>query len=306
MLRTRHVALVALGLVALLVAPSYAAKPAPRVLRGTTVITADRTSAMDLVLYDDALVRVHDDYSTPDISLTGKGRIVSATLQGPDSLSLLRYVLDGKPVVQTQANGSFYPAPQNCQQPAPGVGLWACDDSPPGLKWALLHQGHYRLRVLTDGSPLTVTLHLRGVAGSARYRTTTPLAGGVRSVPVLSITAAQYQRYETTLTLPSSADVVLNVDARWSKSPVAAGIQWCDYVPTRPELPTDYGYQCPGGSFLGGGSPFVNAAQVDYDPNALFGLSQTWLDKGTHRVGFSAVDSGGVTVTTALLAWIAS
>jgi hypothetical protein len=306
MLRTRHVALVALGLVAVLVAPSYAAKPSPRVLRGTTVVTADRTSAIDLVLYDDALVRVRDDYSTPDIALAGRGRVVSASLQGPDSLSVLRYVRNGKPVVQTQANGTYYPAPQNCQQPAPGVALWACDDSPPGVQWAMLHQGHYRLRVLADGSPLTVTLHLRGVPGSARYRTTTPLAGGVRSVPVLSITAPQYQRYETPLTLPANADVVLNLDARWSTSPAAAGVQWCDYVPTRPSLPTDYGYQCPGGQLIGGGSPFVNAAQVDYDPNALFGLSQTWLEKGGHRVGFSVSDSGGATVTSALLAWIAS
>jgi hypothetical protein len=304
--RTRHVAVAALGLAVLLVAPSYAAKPAPRVLRGTTVVTADRTSALDVVLYDDALVQVRDDYSTPDISLTGRGRVVRALLQGPDSLSLLRYVRDGKVVVQTEANGSFYPAPQNCHQVAPGVPLLACDDSPSGVKWAMLHQGHYRLRVLTDGSPVSVTLHLRGVKGTARYRATTPLAGGVKAVPVLSLTAPQYQRFETHLTLPAAADVVLNVDGRWSPSPTAAGVQWCDYIPTRPALPTDYGYQCPGGQFVGGGGPFVNALQAKYDPNQLYGLSLTWLDKGDHRIGFSAVDSGGVTVTSALLAWIAS
>lgn len=305
--RSRTLAAVALGLVGLLVAPSHAAapKPAAQVLRGTTVITADRTSSADLVLYDDALVQVRDDYSTPDIALTGKGRIVSASLQGPGSLSVLRYVRNGKPVLRTEANGSFYPQPKNCHQTAPGVPMVTCDDSPPGLKWAVLHQGRYRLRVLADGAPVTVRITLRGVKGTARYRTTKSLAGGVVSVPLLSSTSAQHQRYETTLTMPGPTRAVLNVDAQWSPSPLAAGVQWCDYDPTRPALPTDYTYPCAGGQMVGGQGAFVNTAQVDWDPNEMYGLSDTWLEKGTHRIGFGATDTGGVAVRSALVAWLA-
>jgi len=218
---------------------------------------------------------------------------------------VLRYVRNGKPVLRTYANGSYYPQPKNCHQTAPGVPMMTCDDSPPGLQWAMLHQGRYRLRVLADGAPVTVTIRLRGVKGTARYKTTTRLAGGIVNVPLLSSTSAQHQRYETTLALPAATEAWLNVDARWSRSPLAAGVQWCDYVPTRPALPTDYGYQCPGGQQLAGYSPFVNAMQVDYDPNEMFGLTETWLDKGAHRVGFAATDTGGVTLTSALVAWIA-
>jgi hypothetical protein len=308
MRRFRSLTVTALGLTVLLVVPALAAPkvPAPLVLRGTTVFLADRTSGVDLVLYDDALVHVHDDYSTPDIALSGKGRIVSVSLTGPDSLTLLRYVRNGKPVLQTQANGSYYPEPKNCHQTAPGLPTMTCDDSPAGVQWARLHQGHYRLRVLTDGSPVTVTIRLQGVAGSARYRVKAPLAGGVVNVPVLSITSPEYQRFETSLKLPAAADVVLNVDANWSPSPAVAGVEWCDYIPTRPALPTDYGYECPGGQLVGGSDPFVNARHADWDPNQMYGLSQTWLGKGSHRLGFSAMDSGGVTVRAALVAWLAA
>jgi hypothetical protein len=309
----RVLAVVALGLTAALVVPSHAAtKPAPLVLRGDTTITADRTGQADVLLYDDALVKITDGSGsmygqpTPDVSMTGKGRLFGFVLQGvgSDSLSALRYVKDGRAVTQTGANGTFYPEAGNCH-PVLVDNVNYCSGEATGYKVALVHQGRYHLRVLTDGAPVTITLHLRGVTGRAHYRTSTPLAGGVLSVPALSLTARQYQRFETTLKLPATADVMLNVDAVWSRTPLAAGINWCDYVPGRPALPSDYALSCPAGQNLTGGYPFVNPQRLDYDPNVMFGLSTTSLDEGSHRVGFSATDSGGVTVRTALVGWLA-
>lgn len=299
---TRVLAAAALAAGALLVAPSQAA--APERLRGTTIITAERTSVADVVLYEDAMVRVNEDGSTPDITLTGKGRILRFDLSGPGgSLGALRIRRSGRDVTTTSTSGSYYPESEPCVPPGT-PGTWACTPSVPPER-VMIHQGHYRLRVLTDGSPVTITLRLGGVPGKGHLRVTKPLAGGVIAVPLLNSVAEGYQRFERKLSFTQQVEAILNVDAQWTPESRVTGVIWCRYDPAQQGLPSDYASYCPAGQSIGMSFPFVATTSTAFDPNTMWGLQNSWFEKGTSRVGFSIVSEQKVTIRTALVAWMA-
>lgn len=308
----RLLAVTGLGLAAVLAAPAHAT--APQVLRGTTVIIADRSGSADLVLNDDAVMRLNPDYSTPDITMTGPGRIIGFGLtleNGNDGLGASRYRRGGKVVNVAYAAGTTYPRPSTCDTYA-GVtipmtvnGVYAGCPADPAPKYTVLHQGHYHLRVLTDGGRVTITLRLRGVPGSSRLHPTKALRSGVQAVPARDDLAGRFVRRETVAAPGVPAAAVINIDATFAPKPLAAGATACTYDAAKAQLATDYtSTRCPGGRSGGPPGTILNPTLSDYDPNALYSLVSTALAGPPERVGFSAQDEGGVTVHGALLAWL--
>ncbi|HUR14610.1 MAG TPA: hypothetical protein VM097_08990 [Mycobacteriales bacterium] len=311
----RLTAVIVLGLTTVLVAPAGAGTT-PQVLRGTTVITADRSGSADLVLYDDAVMRLNADYTTPDITMTGPGRIIGFSLSldnGDDGMGASRYRRAGKVVNVAYAAGTTYPRPASCDTYA-GVtvpmtleGVFLGCPAEPAPKYTVLHQGHYHLRVLTDGGRVTITLRLRGVPGSARLRPTKALASGVQVVGPRDDLGGRFVRRETVVAPGVPASALINIDADFAAKPVAAGVTTCVYDAAKAQLPTDYTTtQCPGGRSGGFPGVILNPTMSDYDPNRLFSLTYADLAAAPARVGFSAQDEGGVTVRGALLAWLQS
>lgn len=308
----RLLAVAALAATAALVAPAHAT--GPQVLRGTTVITADRSGSADLVLYDDAVMRLNSDYTTPDITMTGPGRVIGFSLSltnGDDGLGASRYRRAGKVVNVAYAAGTTYPRPAGCDTyagvtvPMTVEGVYAGCPADPAPKYTVLHQGRYHLRVLTDGGRVTITLRLRGVPGSAHLRPTRSLRSGVQEVPARDDVAGRFVRRETIVSPGVPAAAVINVDASFAPRPAAAGVTTCLYDAARAPLPTDYtSQQCPGGRRGGFPGVILNPTLSDYDPNALYSLTAAPLSGAPERVGFSAQDEGGVTVHGALLAWL--
>lgn len=309
----RLLAVAALSLTAVLVVPAQGAA-GPQVLRGTTVITADRSGSADLVLHDDAVMRLNPDYTTPDITMTGPGRIIGFGLtldNGSDGMGASRYRRAGKVVNVAYAAGTTYPRPSQCDTYA-GVtvpmtvdGLYAGCPADPAPKYTVLHQGRYHLRVLTDGGRVTITLRLRGVPGRAQLHPTRALRSGVQAVPARDDLAGRFVRRETVVAPGVPASAVLNIDATFAPKPLAAGVTTCLYPASKAQLATDYTTrQCPGGRSGGFPGLILNPTMSEYDPNALYSLSGAELTGAPERVGFAAQDEGGVTVHGALLAWI--
>lgn len=309
----RLLAVAALGLTAALVAPAHAAT-APQVLRGTTVITADHSGSADLVLYDDAVMHLNPDYTTPDITMTGPGRIIGFGLSldnGDDGMGASRYRQGGKTLNVAYAAGTTYPRPAQCATyvgvtvPMTVHGVYEGCPADPAPKYTVLHQGHYHLRVLTDGGRVTITLRLRGVAGSAKLRPTKTLASGVQDLQARDDLGGRFVRRETVVSPGVEAEGSINVDATFAPKPIAAGVTTCLYDAAKAQLATDYTTnQCPGGRRGGFGGLILNPTMEDYDPNRLYSLAPVSLTAAPERLGFSAQDEGGVTVHGALLAWM--
>ncbi len=309
----RLLAVAALSVTAGLVAPAQAAT-GPQVLRGTTVITADRSGSAEFVLYDDAVMHLAKDYTTPDITMTGPGRIIGFSLglvNGQDGMGAGRYRRAGKVVNVAYAAGTTYPRPSECNSyagvtvPMTIYGVYAGCPADPAPKYTVLHQGRYRLTVLTDGGRVTITLRLRGVAGRSHLRPTKALRSGVQDVPARDVVAGRFVRRETVVAPGVPASAVINIDADFAPKPVAAGVTSCVYDAAKAQAATDYTTnQCPGGRSGGFPGVLLNPTLSEYNADELFSRTFVSLTGAPERVGFSAQDEGGVTVRSALLAWI--
>lgn len=149
------------GMAVVLAAPSSARVVPAEVAGATTTIYATHTGSAELVLYDDATISPKTK-ENPDIEITGRGRIVGFELRGDDtsdSLGAVRFpafaggqVVAGGSTTPVGSCAAFpddtAPVEQSCSSPTPRA--------------FLLHEGYYHLFVLTDGSPVTITLHLHG------------------------------------------------------------------------------------------------------------------------------------------------
>ena len=296
---------------ALLVVPASAATR-PQVMRGVTTIVADRSGVADLVLNDDATLRLRPDGSTPDITMTGGGRIIGFDLGlrgGEDGLHGTRIFRGGKLVTYTGAAGTTYPRQSQCGtiagesvDPVTVYGVYEpCPTTT--AKYVVLHQGHYHLTVLADGARVTATIRLRGVPGRSTVRPTKTLASGERSLTALD-TVGTYSRWETRLQLPVNAEVMMNLDATWPKGPLAADVGGCVYPPSQPDAQTDFLPHCPRGQRAGFFGLLLNPTMGDYPADDLFAIGSTWLDAGPHRLGLYAGSERGVTVRSVTVAWI--
>ncbi len=168
--------LAAAALASAAVAVPAATAGTPPVLAGENVVTASVPSTMTVRI--PAAARIAVDPAKA-VSITGGGRFVGLVLrehreEAPDEARFFRLPSQlGNRVIGW---GPMNAAPASCKNQLP-------DPAPPvaqdctGVKqptYFSLHRGLYSLYVLTDGAPVTVTLHVLNLPGS------TDLAPGTR------------------------------------------------------------------------------------------------------------------------------
>jgi len=141
--------------------PSSARFVAAEPMATTTTITATKSGTADLVLYDDATLSPKLTHN-PDVVISGPGRFVGFRLSRSDSNDELTGVRMPKFAGGLSYVGGSTDAPQpSCTQPVLPIDGSSCA-APPAAKAIVLHEGYYRLAVLTDGGPLRITLRLHG------------------------------------------------------------------------------------------------------------------------------------------------
>ena len=177
----RLAAVAAVATAAALAAPA-SARTHYQQLAGDTTITASSSGS--------ALVDLPDDVSmswkatgNPDISISGPGRLVGFMLsplgqQGYslDSLLVLRIPKNGGTALKVFGLASPTDGP-TCTQIGedPSQPLGGCTEyKDPG--YGFYYEGRYKLTVLTDGSPVTISLRLHGLDGATTIRPTTRIA----------------------------------------------------------------------------------------------------------------------------------
>lgn len=310
-MRTLRVVLAAATTVAATLAlPASAHLDPPAALAGVTTIEADHSGSSKVVLYDDALV-TWKLVNNPDTTIHGDGRFVglwltrddgyqSAEPEGSDWLTVYRMpdFAGGK----TRTFGSAYPAEQCTEWPSNDVPLkGSCEFEPKGI---LLHQGYYKLTVVTDGSPVRFTLDLQGAGGTTTISPTTSfrtIESALQQRDGNGDNLVTWGHEEPNFT--DAARLFQFVDVTWSDGATARGAGQCvRFGDKSDQPPLAYGPMCLGGSGGSGGY------EVNVGPQQMGGVwvwgSSPSDGTGDLGQGGSAWSDKGVTFHHALGVWI--
>jgi hypothetical protein len=181
------------------------------------------------------------------------------------------------------------PAEQQCGSPA---------------ATAVLHEGIYRLVVLTDGAPVTVRLRLHGLAGSRTFSRLTPRPGAVTPMTTLPNQTGDVARAKTTVSPAQRSLAVTVVTASVGPNATLMGSYGCIYDAGDP-LSDQMLPGCPGGSGAGG-----NTLDPQHRAGDRIGaVSLSWsqgMGAGSYTVGQVLQADSGVTIDSAIAAWLAT
>jgi len=256
---TRLIVALAVASGAFAALPAHAAPEHP--LAGTTTITAARSGSLDVVMNNDAVIRLQPDGTTRDVTLQGPGRMVafSMSFQGnaTDAFKAVRTTFGGKQRTDTEVAGTVYPQSTSCDTTDIPSVPGAYDGCTPVYrvpKYVVLHQGRYHVRMLADGGPLTVTLQLHGLRGSTGLRTSKPLASSVAPLNKLDVIADRYARAQAPIVVTATSDLIYRANATETAGARLHSSSTCLYT-SGETLPTDYAPGCPMGT--GSGSSWV-------------------------------------------------
>jgi hypothetical protein len=288
-----------------LAVPSSAHLVAAQPLGNVTTITASSSGTAELVLYDDATMSPRETHN-PDVSITGKGRVVAFELTRSDGtedgLAAMRVPAFAGGV--TYVGGSTIPK-VNC---TPGNGLLdngSCGPyyPPTAIK---LHEGYYHLAVLTDGAPVRITIRLHGqerAKGAVRlqrsFRTVEANMPEQESIGQTTVTYG----VETPYADANHVGAVVEARLHPSATVLAASVCMRDDASAPP--PYAFSPACPGGQNRGIG--YSIAGGVRTEQGAVGGLSiQDIAGQTTHPtgVGGSFVDSDGPTYLGGVAVWV--
>lgn len=286
--------------------PAQARVPRPLELTATTVVSTARSGWVDVVLPEDVRVSPAAEHN-PDVAVQGKGRFVGFWLQRlgsgglGDSLGSTRLpaFLGGG----TQTFGSYVPAP-TCE-PVPAA--FPVTDDCTGQQQPtaiLLHEGRYRLTVLADGSPLSVTLRLHGLdAGTTSVTPPHRLASAQATLVQRESVQDKLVTFGATVpALPASYAWVFAV-AKGVGTGALDGVSACSRADQGSPPPFAFSPGCPGGD--GTSSRWTLQAPVQ---------QQLWLGGGavstdtakatTLGLGGSFSGDSGRTFVTGLGVWM--
>jgi hypothetical protein len=159
----------ALGCTLALALPASAARAADPVrLAGTTVVTGSRDASLSLVLARPATVRIQRDVAhSDDVGVTGAGRVAGFDLRAENGSTAPPHLM------AMRTNGCYTP---RCAQREHIVTTYAVGFPMKtlggGVTQYTLPSGRYRLLLVADSVPVTVTLRLGGPAGATTLRPT--------------------------------------------------------------------------------------------------------------------------------------
>jgi hypothetical protein len=288
--------------------PAQARVVRPVELTSSTVVTATHSGYLDVVLPSDATLSPKFQ-NNPDIGLSGAGRFVGLWLErqgdpangSSEGLEVMRLpsFLGGSVLV----SGSAVPQGTCTGVPNDQVALTHdCRYTDPTA--LLLHEGNYRLRVLTDGHPLTFTLTLHGLdAGTTEVSPTHSLASGEKALPQRDGLQDKLVTFGTTASVPGNVDGFVMSTVMASSTPVWKEQSVCERIDSGEPPALAYGPHCPqgrggaysyelvlGGRTFGGVGGFASAG----GPTGLLGLGGSWGN------------SDGVTLGQTLGVWLES
>lgn len=295
-------------------APAEARKPKPIRLTETTTITATQSGWVDVALYDDALLSALSEMN-PDVDVTGAGRLLSLTMTSrgtdwtnTDSLELYRLpsFLGSKELVwgTTDSTGGCTNGTPVGPTSVPVGGT--CDYTDP--KNIVLHEGVYRISVLTDGAPVTFSLTLHGLdEGETALSPNHPLASIQKPLPALDSQDNKLVTFGATAHLPKADPAFIVTSAKGSVDPTFYEDSTCVRQDGAvPPPPYAYGPHCPNGV---AGSYWYTVKPGNGVPYWFGGIGMftgTLIPghEGDYGIGGSFGDSGGITLLGALGIWL--
>lgn len=294
-----------LVLSALLVSPSSARVPRLAELRSTTVVTATQSGWVDVVVPVDARLSPAGERN-PDVAISGAGRFVSVSLTRLDDSSapdfLTSYRLPAFLTGQQRTEGSTYPQPRCTGFPSEAVPARQ-DCTFPTPQYVLLHEGTYRLLVVTDGSPLRVTLRLRGLdKGTQQVRPTELLRSEQRPLPRREAYADKLLTFGAKGSF-GGARVYgwVMAQVKGSSKPLLREASTCARVDAGDPPPLGFGPHCPQGRG-GGYSLELNLGGQNY---GLFGgFVSSDSRQGPLALGGSIGNSDGAVLGQTLGVWL--
>lgn len=313
--RTLRAALVLTAVTAaVLSVPAEARKPKPIRLTETTTITATQSGWVDVALYDDALLSPLSE-KNPDVDVTGAGRLLRLTMtslgtdwNNTDSLDLYRLpsFLGSKELVwgtTDSAGGCTNGTPVGpTSVPVGGT----CNFTDP--KHIVLHEGRYRISVLTDGAPVSFALSLHGLeAGETQLSPNHALASTQKSLPKLDGQGDKLVTFGATAHLAKADPAFIVASAKGTKDPTLYEDSTCVRQDgSAPAPPFAYGPHCPNG-VAGSYWYTVNPGSgipAWFGGVGVFSGSLTPGHEGDYGIGGSFGDSGGITLLGALGIWL--
>lgn len=297
---------------ATLTLPASAERDQAVALGGVTTVAAEHSGSTKVVLYDDATL-TWKSVANPDTSIRGKGRFVSLWLFRDDGFQNTSGETDyvniwREPAFaggRTFTSGSAYPQGGCTSWPNDTLPLnESCDTLTP--RSILLHQGYYRLVVVTDRDPVKFTLHLHGADGRSTVRPTTPFHTFEAALPQRDgigddlVTWGRSARgFDDSSVLFQFVDVSVPSDAKtWG----SASCTRYDDGSTPP--PQAYGPLCPGGSGGSGGFAIDGEPAVGTDPVYFWGSMIPIPGSGDIGYGGSVWSDRGATFHHALGVWL--
>lgn len=284
--------------------PSSAHLVAAEPVGGVTTITTSASGTADLVLYDDATLS--PKYTgNPDVSISGTGRVVGFMLTRTDATNDILYAVRLPKFAGglTYVSGSGTPAQPACPPSTNPLAPVPCPTyEPTAIK---LHEGYYRLAVLTDGKPLRITLHFHGLQ---RARAAVHLQAKARTaeadLPARESIGSSTITYGAQTTFAGAKHAAMLVRAKLHRNATLLAASTCTRNDSGAPPPYAFSPLCPGGS--SGGAAWT--ANTPYGPEfgGVGGLSLLDLvDDGAEPtgVGGSFVDTDGPTYVGGVGVW---
>ena len=167
----------------------------------------------------------------------------------------------------------------------------------------VLHEGYYRLGVLTDGAPLRFTLTLRGLGrGTTTLSPTHRLASLEKDLPASDSAGSTLVTFGTTAHVPGASPAFVALKATGTTDPTFSGAGTCTRQDELPPPPFAYGPPCPNGT---SGSWMYTLKAPDGTRYGGVGVFTAPSSDNTADIGIggSVADSGGVTFEHALGVW---
>jgi hypothetical protein len=285
-------------------APATAAGAPPVELSATTTVVTSRTGWVDVVLREDALLRV--GASSPDATVTGKGRLVELALyrQAKDTTStyasLVVRRLPAEMGGATTVGGSGASEERCTEVPVPYTGpqsLPPCEVVHHDEVRVL--EGRYRMRVLADGAPVRITLRMRGLEeGTTSIGLRQTLRSLQKPLPVLESTPTTATFGATGLTGDVDTAVLLSTPQSTSPATLRSA---CGRRDEGAPPPGAYSPPCPQGTAFN--TRLVLSRDGEETTVFMSALGDAGDTTKPLGLGGSVTDPVGVGTVTALGVW---
>lgn len=285
--------------------PAQARVQRPVELTSTTVVTTSHSGYVDVVLPEDVRLSARVDHN-PDVALSGSGRFVGVWLERGTSYydsvdGLTSYRLPSFEGAAQQTYGSYTPTGECTGVPEAMPVHYDCTHLP-APQAIVLHEGAYRLTVLADNAPLTITLTLHGLDdGTTRLGLAHGLTSVEKALPQRDGLQDKVITFGATSPIRGSIASWVMATAKGASGATMDGESVCARRDAAAPPPLAYGPHCPQGE---GGSYYYQVHAAGQSYGFLGGFVTAGGPDGDLGLGGSFGNSDGVTLGQTLGVWL--